>query len=55
MLVLGSIHAAASGIGHLPEVSFITDVGACGGRLLAFSLSRQALVPGLQRIDMSKR
>jgi hypothetical protein len=32
VLVLGGVHAAAQGIGHLPELGFVADVG--GGRAL---------------------
>jgi len=27
VLVLGGVHAAAQGVGHLPELGFVADIG----------------------------
>ena len=33
MLVFGRVHAAAQGVGHLPELGFVAGRGAMGARL----------------------
>jgi len=32
VLVLGGVHAAAQGVGHLPELGFVADGGGCAIR-----------------------
>jgi hypothetical protein len=32
VLVLGRVHRAAQGVGHLPELGFVADGGSRGGR-----------------------
>ena len=41
VLVLGGVHAAAQGVGHLPELGFVADVGGGGARCAGLSLCGQ--------------